>query len=443
MKSPLLDFLRAYAKSDTVRAHMPGHKGKGPLGVEGLDITETEGADSLYEACGVIAESERAASVLFGAPTYYSAGGSSLCIKAMLYLTVLYAKERGVSPIVAAGRNAHRSFINAAALVDVQIAWLSRGSSYLSYFPDTDELCRLFDNGEKPIAVYITSPDYLGNIADISKISEICRKNGALLLVDNAHGAYLKFLGTSMHPIDLGADMCCDSAHKTLPALTGAAYLHISDKAPSVLNKMAKYALSVFGSTSPSYLIMASLDALNPYLEKDFVIDLRKFCEKLNVCKQKIINHGYTLVGSEPLKICISAKPFGYRGCGLAEILRGRSIEPEFSDPDYLVLMLSPSNGDFELDRIAEALLSAERREPITESAPRAFISKRAYSPREALLMPSEDVAVNDALGRVLASAGLSCPPAVPIAVMGEIIDEGAIECFKYYGTERVRVLKI
>lgn len=443
MKGQIFDYILEYSERDTVRAHMPGHKGKGPLGIEAFDITEVDGADSLYEAKGIIAESERAASRIFGADSYYSTEGSSLSIKAMLYLAVLDAKERGVRPVVAAGRNAHKSFINAAALLGFEIIWLSCKGSYLSYIPEEDELSQLFFGENAPSAVYITSPDYLGNIADVSSLAKICHENGALLLVDNAHGAYLKFLDKSLHPIDLGADMCCDSAHKTLPSLTGAGYLHISKKSSPVLSKMAKYALSIFGSTSPSYLIMASLDSLNPYLDGEFSMDLSLFCKKLDVCKQKLTNYGYCLIGNEPLKICISSKPFGYRADELADIIRKSGIEPEFADPDYLVLMLSPSNSESDIEKICSVLMSVEKQKAIIDMPPEPFVAQKVFSPREAFILPSEEIPVSLANGRILASASLSCPPAVPILVMGELIDERAIEMFKYYGIEYIRVLKV
>ena len=215
MNTPICDFVRNYADSHQLRLHMPGHKGIGALGVEHLDITEIEGADVLYRAGGIIKASEANASGLFGtALTKYSTEGSSLSIRAMLYLATLYAKSRGQEARILAGRNAHHTFMTAAALLDLQVEWLypEHWKSLVSCDISADFLDRVLDTPDKPVAVYITSPDYLGNVADIAGLSEVCHKHGVLLLVDNAHGAYLNFLPENRHPIALGADICCDSA---------------------------------------------------------------------------------------------------------------------------------------------------------------------------------------------------------------------------------------
>ena len=230
MKTPICNFVRNYSARNALRLHMPGHKGTGPLGFEDLDITEIDGADSLYEAAGIIRESEKNASSLYGCATFYSTEGSSQCIRAMLYLAMLRAQEQGKKPKIAAGRNAHKTFLSAAALLDLDVTWICppEQTSYLSCKPTAEQIGELLSFDKEITAVYLTSPDYLGNLADVRGIAEVCRRHGVLLLVDNAHGAYLAFLNESLHPIALGADMCCDSAHKTLPALTGGAYLHLS-----------------------------------------------------------------------------------------------------------------------------------------------------------------------------------------------------------------------
>ena len=208
MTTPICDFARRYAERHALRLHMPGHKGAGLLGVEQWDITEIDGADSLYEAAGIIRESEDNASALFGVPTFYSTEGSSQCIRAMVYLVALHAKKQGKQPLILAGRNAHKTFLSAVALLDVEVAWLlpREGESYLSCKVSAEDVeARLSAMSEKPTAVYLTSPDYLGNVADIAAIAEVCHRYGVLLVVDNAHGAYLKFLQPSRHPMDLGA----------------------------------------------------------------------------------------------------------------------------------------------------------------------------------------------------------------------------------------------
>ncbi len=445
MNTPICDFVREYAQKNSARLHMPGHKGVNLLGCENLDITEIQGADSLYEAQGIIRESEQNASELFGCDTFYSTEGSSQCIRAMLYLVTLYAKEKGIKPLIYAGRNAHKTFISACALIDFQIQWLypQKGESYLSCTINAQDLdAMLSSSQEKPAAVYLTSPDYLGNVADISKISQVCRKHGVLLAVDNAHGAYLKFLEKSQHPIDLGADICCDSAHKTLPVLTGGAYLHISPSAPAVFTQRAKDALSLFGSTSPSYLILQSLDMANRYIAEGYRKKLSDFIPLIQKVKETLSHKGYSLAGNEALKITISAKPYGYKGTDLADILLRENIVCEFADPDFLVLMLTPENTRNELQKLCDVLCSIPALSPLCEAPPEFHKPEKAMSVREAVFSQSEVVNVRDSTGRIISAASVGCPPAVPIAVCGEIIDETTAEIFSYYGIDTCTVIK-
>ena len=328
MKTPICDFVRAYAERDPVRMHMPGHKGRALTGPELLDLTEIEGADVLYRSRGVIRESEENAASLFGAArTVYSAEGSSLCIRAMLYLALLTAKQNGLPARLLAGRNAHRTLMTAAALLDLDVDWLypKDKSGYLSCNLSAEDISEFLEKTtEKPAAVYLTNPDYLGNLVDIASIANMCHQNDVLLMVDNAHGAYLKFLPQSQHPMDLGADLCCSSAHKTLPVLTGGAYLHISEAAPFIFAEQADNALMMFGSTSPSYLILQSLDAANAYLADGYRRRLEAFVAQVGKLKEVLTAYGYTLRGDEPLKLTIFAKPYGYTGNDLAGKKRRR-----------------------------------------------------------------------------------------------------------------------
>ena len=438
METPICDFVRDYVNTEATRLHMPGHKGKDFLGMEALDITEIDGADSLYEASGIIEKSEENASRLFGCPTFYSTEGSSQCIRAMLYLVVLHAKRQGKRPLIAAGRNAHKTFLTGVALLDLDVRWMypKEVGNYLSCDLTAQDVEAVLE-AEKPTAVYLTSPDYLGTVADIEEIANVCHRHGALLLVDNAHGAYLRFLQPSRHPMDLGADICCDSAHKTLPVLTGGAYLHCKDE----FRDWAKNALALFGSTSPSYLILQSLDRVNPYLAS-LTDRLKEFVPHVEAVKEKLTKKGYVLYGQEPLKITFFPKPYGYTGRELSEILGRQNMVCEFSDPDFLVLMLTPENTRAELDRLTQALLSIPAKAPISVQPPQFQPGRQVCSPREAMLSPMETVPVAESEGRVLAAATVGCPPAVPIVVSGEVIDDHAIDCFRYYGITQCSVMK-
>lgn len=444
MNTPICDFVARYTESEALRLHMPGHKGKSFLGFESADITEIEGADSLYEASGIIKESEANASALFGCTTLYSTEGSSLCIRAMLYLATLHAKEHSLSTTVLAGRNAHKTFLSAVALLDLEVDWIypEAQSSYLSCNISPEKLDELLEGyAQKPMAVYITSPDYLGNISDIKGISRVCRKHGTLLLTDNAHGAYLKFLPKSLHPIDLGADMCCDSAHKTLPVLTSGAYLHLNNDSASLPFEQAKNALALFGSTSPSYLTLQSLDYANKYIADGYKDSLKSFLQLLTKHKELLINHGYTLTGNEPMKITISAKDYGYTGSELAQILQKSAIHCEFSDPDYIVFMPTPESGEQDLTRLSDALTAIPKRD-VLHGCVKLGRPKKAMSVREAILSPCETLPVRQCNGRVLAAPGVSCPPAVCVVVSGEVIDEDTINTLLYYSNEYCTVVK-
>jgi len=480
MTTPIFDFVQRYAASSTTRFHMPGHKGQPLLGCEPWDITEIQGADALYEADGIIAESEANATALFGSQrTLYSTEGSSQCIRAMLYLAMTYYRDRihhtadnreatravaadhlsyhqptaDSRPVIVAARNVHKAFVYAAALLDLDVVWL--------WPEETDSLCgcpistvqleqTLSSVKTPPAAVYLTSPDYLGGMADISAIAEICHRHGTLLLIDNAHGAYLRFLQPSMHPLDLGADMCCDSAHKTLPVLTGGAYLHIAKNAPSLLADHSKMALALFGSTSPSYLTLSSLDCCNGLLAQNYPARLAEMTARLNDFKDALKNTFWDVVPSDPLRLTLRALP-GTTGTSLAQHLRDHQIECEYADENFLVLMLTPDNTEKELEALWEALgkipfpaavNSPEHPASSTKnhSLPQAK-GRQMLSIREAMFAPHELVSTEEALGRICGAPTVSCPPAIPIVVSGEEIGEEAIWLFRHYGVSEIDVV--
>lgn len=443
MKTPIADFVREYAQQSMTRFHMPGHKGKSFLGCENYDITEVTDADALYEAKGIIAESEQNATKLFATKkTLYSTEGSSQCIKAMLYLAMNYAKTTGRKYVIAA-RNVHKSFLYGAALLDLDVVWLwpDEMHSLCSCNISANQLDEeLQSHKEKPIAVYITNPDYLGNQIDVKAIAQVCHKYGTILIVDNAHGAYLHFLKESQHPIDLGADLCCDSAHKTLPVLTGGAYLQISNYAAPYFAMHAKQAMALFGSTSPSYLILSSLDLCNSYLNNGYRDKLDHKVLEIKTIKEKLIQNGWKIEETDPLKITIRATE-QQNGYEIARILRRAHIECEYADENFVVCMLTLENSLEELNHLVECLdknLSVAVENP--QFTP--VKTKQIQSIREALFSDSESIAVESALGRVCGAPLVSCPPAIPIVISGELINKEAIDLLIYYGIEEIEVLK-
>lgn len=526
---PIYDFVKRYAESGTVRLHMPGHKGRPFLGCEAFDLTEVAGADALYEADGIIRESEEEATRLFGTGcTVYSTEGSSQCIRAMLYLALTLPRSaaglegiaRGINtdaalgtsavprqvaaarPLILAARNVHKAFLYAAALLDFEIRWLMPERTEQNERPlnacatEAEEVqasdsicsCPITAGGlrralsacpKRPAAVYVTSPDYLGGMADIAGLAAACHAAGTLLLVDNAHGAYLHFLNPSLHPMDLGADFCCDSAHKTLPVLTGGAYLHMSRRFGEAenLRALAKDAMALFGSTSPSYLILCSLDMCNQYLAGQYAQRLAAMATQLEECRKRLRAAGLSVLQTDPLRLVLRGDGFG-----MARWLRERQLECEYADKDYLVLMLTPENTEEELRRLEDALLlwrkeSAKEQADIlhrtlhqtrpqtqitgnsaaaavvhlnmerSAAAPSAVVSSAAEPPaavlsvREALFRPHEAVAAEEAIGRICASPTVSCPPAVPIVMPGERIDAQAVALLKTYGIRTVHVV--
>ncbi len=561
--TPINDFTSDYSTSGVVRLHMPGHKGYGDFGQiifsnnddnlgrgmisynddnlgqgmisNSLDITEISGADSLYEADGIILESENNASELFGTRhTFYSCGGSSQSIKSMCYLALKHAASTpnniGIkhTPTILAGRNAHRAFLDACMLLKFDVEWL--------YSEDETSLCRILITAEGldkciqefkeqhygalPSAIYVTSPDYLGNVLDIRGLAETAHKYGILLLCDNAHGSYLRFISTTdtstcentatsacentttstcgnsanindLHPITLGADIVCDSAHKTLPVLTGGAYLHVSKNAPEGIEKEARQAMVMFGSTSPSYLILNSLDKANKILSEDGYKMYQSCHKKISELKEKLTKDGIILTGDEPLKITIDAqRSFGLSGTTLADILRkglsssdiaekansssiaekGNSssitdevrIECEYADRDYLVTMWSPCNPDSDYEDFYKAIIrimghrnniSHEASEIIhgkdknkTEDAVRTFRYNAAnkYQPYETLFMDTETVKVSKSIcGRIAADTSVHCPPAILPIVPGEMIDENTVAILKYNNINQITVIRL
>ncbi len=424
MNTPIHDFLVNYSKKNMLRCHMPGGKGLN----NPFDITEIHGADSLFEAEGIIRKSENNTASLFGAgATLFSCGGSTLAIQGMLgTLRQISSKNT-----IIAGRYSHRSLLNSCIMLGYNIKW-AYPDEYLGTVIAPEEIEKLAD--DDTAAVFISSIDYYGGEADISAIADICRKKSILLLVDNAHGAYKCFTGN--HPITLGADMTADSAHKTLPCLTGGAYLHL--KNPE-LYRIAKNAMGMFGSSSPSYLIMDSLDLCNSFVAEN-KSPLPSAFGGIKKLKATLSAAGYTLKKSDDMRITVDANAYGYTGDELAQLLRERGAECEMIDEKYVVLLFSVSQKSEDFLRLAEIMKTIPRKESVTSEKHIILKPRIALSPKEAYFSRKETVRTEESAGRICAGVHCPCPPCVPLVMTGEIIDADCIRELLRYGVEYIDV---
>lgn len=443
MSAPLFEAVKAHAKKQKVSMHMPAHKGNfSALGsIQDFDITEIPDTGSLFDGEGATALAEAQAQKLFGsAATFMSAGGCTLCIQAMLRA----AAPRGGK--VVCGRVVHRSAINAMSLLGIEPVWVLPDGSAGELFSGritAENVRRALEKTPGARAVYLTSPDYFGVLSDIGAIADTAREFGVPLLADCAHGAHLKFLEKDISPLALGASMSAESAHKTLPVLTGGAWLQIGDESfvPEIRRAMA-----LFGSTSPSYPIMISLDLARDWLENnagEFVRLSRRVQRTAELCRSL----GLTLPEGDcdPTRIAFDVRRFGFDGEDVGELLRGHGIEPEYAGLGKIIFIPSVMNTDGDFDRLDEALKSIfSKAEPSGKKPVKvnAFLPQTAMTPREALLAECEYIDIDFALGRTAAEAYCPCPPAIPAAMPGEILGEREIEALRRYGIFNIKVVK-
>jgi len=439
VKTPVSDFLNDYVKENRVRCHTPGGKGQ----IYPHDITEINGAGSLYESAGIIAESERIAAGLFGAAkTLYSCSGSTMAIQAML---ALVKTGSNIKKRIAAFRYAHRSFVSAAALLDFDIDWIYP-DEFMSAKINPEAVRQIVNPGTA--AVFVNSIDYYGGECDINATARACGHTGTAgvfkppLLVDNAHGAYLAF--TDKHPIMLGAAMTADSTHKTLPALTGAAYLHINDER---FTGNAKAMTALFGTSSPSYLILESLDLCNSYIAEQKEKGRPEAFGFITELKKSLSEAGFPLRESDLLRITVDARACGYTGFGFADKLRksGKNgVECEYADENYTVLLFSAITNKNDIEAVKAAFYKIPLKKPINKETYPILRPRRVTSVRESLFAPDKDCAflpVKSSVGRICAGITAPCPPGVPLVMPGEEIGTEEAETLERFGVREMRVL--
>lgn len=439
-ETPLYSALLSHQSLRRASFHTPGHKSSPsalPQNLLSLDYTELPDTDSLFEAEGPILQAEEAAAALFGTRrTLFSAGGCTLCIQAMFRL----AAPCGGS--VLCSRVLHRSAVNTMALLGLTPVWAM-----------PEDLPAAVERRPDVEAVYITSPNYYGELADIPALAAACKKHGIPLLVDNAHGAHLFFSDPVLHPIALGASMTSCSAHKTLNVLTGGAWLNIADER---FVDGAKNAMGLFGSTSPSYPIMASLDLCRAWLEEHGKTSFAQLQARVRELKTALQSMGLRVLGMapddsplrwDPTRITVDTASIGLAGTAAAECLREAGCEPEYADSRCVVCIATPFNTEEDFARLQSGFrgLLQHAGAPITAGNTIAQLPPlppvRA-SLREAVLAPAETVALASGAGRIAAEPACPCPPGVPVVMPGEEITREAVEFLRSYGFSSIKVLK-
>lgn len=445
--TPICDFVQSLNQTDTHRFFMPGHKGKSPYlkhplaSMYAYDITEITGADALFEADGIIGQSEQNAAALFGArDTLYSTEGSTLCIQTMLALAARRGKK------IIAGRNAHMAFVHACILLGLEPVWLlpeqcdAYGVCGRITPEQVEQALRAHPDAA---AVYITSPDYLGNTAEIGRIAEECGRAGVPLLCDNAHGAYLRFTGENVHPLQQGVTMCCDSAHKTLPVLTGGAYLHLGECCPFTKEE-AKLTMNLFGSTSPSYLILQSLDLCNRYLSDCAEEDFARLKKMMQGIREELTREQIPHLRNpvDFAKLTIDLHCLGLSGDEFRMHTMKHHIECEYYSDSYAVLLLSPFHTETDVGALLQALKQLPKK-PKQEAACCAYtLPPQKLFPHEAYWMKAEEISVEQAVGRIAAQTVAACPPGVPVVMPGEQVTKQIKNICKNGGNLSLKVVK-
>ena len=442
--APLYRAVSGYAAKKQVRLHTPGHAGKQgafPFMQDAVpfDVTELPWLDSLMEADGPIYESELLAAGLFrSAHTFYSAGGNTLCIQTML------AMIPGGGRVAMPRSCVHRSAVYACALLGLEpVFFLPRGDSNTYDPADIEDLiCR-----QQLSALYLTSPDYYGRLANIEELSAVCRRLDVPLLVDNAHGTHLAFASPSLHPLHLGADLTADSAHKTLPVMTGGALLQVGGRMAEQFLPRARPAMALFGSTSPSYPVLLSLERACAWLQTDGRQAYERLALRVMELRGLAAQRGFTFPdwATDPIRLTLNGGALGLTGHRLAALLREQGLEPEWANERYCVLLPSPLHDEADFARLTAAIEQVggcAYGAPVNEMPvlPRELV--RALPLREAMTAKTRLLPIEQAAGQVAAQLICRCPPGVPLVVPGETMDQIAAAQLLSAGFSEIKVVQ-
>ena len=435
MPTPLYDALKEYAQKNPARFHMPGHKGKflpAPelAGLASIDLTELLPTGNLYEAGEPFDSAQRLWAELFGFDfCQFLTGGSTMGIHTGLTLCA------GPGEKALVDRGCHRAVFNALAMLDLEPVWLERpwlDSENMIGPISPGQVEKMLDQHSDIKTVCITSPTYAGVLSDVEVISQIVHARGGTLFVDGAHGAHLPFLGVDPFR---GADAAAVSAHKTLPAMGQSALLFVNGVDPDRVRRTA----SIFGSSSPSYPMLVSMDLARDWLLGEGRWEYRRTACRVFEFRQAFpsLKDGLSL---DPCRLTLKVKD----GPAFARALEERGIFPEMEDGGHVVLICSAQDSDGDLYRLEGALVELRERMGDCAPIPAPPLPERVSSPRAALFAPGELRTLRDCEGEVSACQIAPYPPGVPVVAPGERITKkelAYLEKIGYNMLSEVRVI--
>ena len=424
--TPLYTALRRFSAQTPLRMHMPGHKGK-PLpapelaGLASIDFTELPPTGNLFDGGGAIVEAEELWAKVFQTDScLFLTGGSTQGVLAALTL----ACQPGDTVLL--DRGSHRSAYNALALLDLKPVyldrpWLARAGVTGPISPERVE--EQLEAHPEIKALCITSPTYYGVLSDLPALAEVMHRHGGVLVVDGAHGAHLPFLG------DYGlseADLLVASAHKTLPA-PGQSALLFSNGAFSHAD--LRRAASIYGSSSPSYPMMAALDLCRAHMLEGGTKAYRRTAEEVARLRERFPALTEQDAPLDPTRLVLCA-PDGYAA---QEALEAQNVWPEMADGGHVVLIPTCADSRSDFARLEEALRQVALGPCPGYPAP-TVPPEMALTPRQALFAPRKSLPLEQAEGQVAACQVAPYPPGVPVIAPGERVDKKSIAYLKQIG---------
>ncbi len=434
----LQEALGAYERENCARFHMPGHKGRGLSGfwrdeLQLWDVTELSNTDNLHAPDGAIAAAQRNMAKAYGAKaSFFVVNGSTNAVQAM----ILALGERDKLLLA---RDCHCSAVSGAALRGIETCYLSpryddtRGLLGMVTPEDLDRA--LEETGAT--AALVTSPNAYGLCADVKGLADAAHRHGALLLVDSAHGAHYPFSEALPQPLGGIADLFAHSQHKTMDALTQAASLHLGEC--RISEQQVRRALALTETTSPSYLIMASLDwSVYMAQRRDWTKQVQRCIEleeKIEAIAGLSVFHDPVGIGvyeRDRTRLVIDVTGRGLTGYAAQTILEENGIYLEMADVRRLVLITTPNDEPVWYERLLETLDALPKKKPIQPKpageAIRIAPGRQRASIREATFSGTESIALSDAEGRIAAESVGVYPPGIAIVMPGETIERSAID---------------